>query len=63
MIIRRYLFQVYNLLVHVPDIMMPDTIPFVTMYKFNTFHPAHDWTIEEQDIAIRALRETKEIRK
>jgi len=57
MIARRFWFQVYDIFVHVPDVLMPDAQPFATMYKYNRFYPASDWTASEQDIAARALRE------
>ena len=57
MIARRFLFQIYDLLVHVADSAMPDTEPFVTMYKYGRFLPVSDWSTDEKEIATRALRE------
>jgi len=54
MIARRFWFQVYDIFIHVPDVLMPDAQPFATMYKYNRFYPASDWTASEQDIAARA---------
>jgi hypothetical protein len=55
MIIKSFLFQVYSILVHGPDVMMPDADPFCTMYKYGKFHPIDTWSEDEQKIAAWAL--------
>jgi hypothetical protein len=55
MIIKSWVFQIYAILVHGPDIMMPDVKPFCTMYKYGSFYPAILWTEDEEKIAAWAL--------
>ena len=57
MIARRFLFQIYDLFVHVADSGMPTAQPFITMYKYGRTHPETAWSTYEKDIAARALRE------
>jgi hypothetical protein len=55
MIIKSFVFQVYSMAVHGPDIMAPDTTPFATLYKYGKPLPNAQWTDQEKAIAAWAI--------
>lgn len=57
MIIRSFIFQVYSVIVHGPDVMMPEAEPFCTIYKYGKFHPATRWNNKEKRIATWAIKQ------
>jgi len=55
MIINSYVYQVYSMLIHGPDIMMPDATPFCSLFRYGQAVPASCWTEDEQKIAAWAI--------